>query len=169
MKLLTPHRNLLSPFSVVCIFPKACLPFQDSKIGKHYHVVYCTSFTQSSLWHPCHVLYVLWLFDGMDNSLAKSAVPKKCPLLLLGLSLQILTQTYPTVSVPGVICPFLRPPFFKARGLEGNMEFSRQKHWRLPFPSPGDLPDPGIKPGSPALQLDSSPSELPGKLQKSIR
>jgi len=87
---------------------------------------------------------------------------------LLGLNLQILTQTYPTVSVHGVFCPFLRPPFFNARGLEGNMEFSRQKHWRLPFPSLGDLPDPGIKPGSPALQLDSSPSELPGKLQKGI-
>ena len=36
------------------------------------------------------------------------------------------------------------------------MEFSRQKHWRrLPSPSPGDLPDPGIKPGSSALQADS--------------
>jgi len=31
------------------------------------------------------------------------------------------------------------------------MEFSRQEYWRgLPFPSPGDLPDPGIEPGSPA-------------------
>ena len=33
----------------------------------------------------------------------------------------------------------------------------------LPFPSPGDLPDPGIKPGSPALQADSLPTELQGK------
>jgi len=32
----------------------------------------------------------------------------------------------------------------------------------LPFPSPGDLPDPGIKPRSPALQADSLPSEPPG-------
>ena len=40
------------------------------------------------------------------------------------------------------------------------MEFSRQEYWGgLPFPSPGDLPDPGIKPGSPALQEESSPSE----------
>ena len=31
-----------------------------------------------------------------------------------------------------------------------------------PIPSPGDLPDPGIKPGSPALQADSLPAELPG-------
>ena len=40
------------------------------------------------------------------------------------------------------------------------MEFSRQEYWSgLPFPSPGDLPNPGIKPRSPALQADSFPSE----------
>ena len=33
----------------------------------------------------------------------------------------------------------------------------------LPFPSPGDLPSPGVEPGSPTLQADSLPSELPGK------
>ena len=41
-----------------------------------------------------------------------------------------------------------------------SMEFSRQEYWSgLPFPSPGDPPDPGIEPGSPALQADSLPSE----------
>ena len=41
------------------------------------------------------------------------------------------------------------------------MEFSRPEYWSgQPFPSPGDLPDPGIKLGSPALQVDSLPSEL---------
>ena len=46
------------------------------------------------------------------------------------------------------------------------MEFSRQEYCSgLPFPSPGDLPNPGIEPGSPTLQADSLPSELPGKLQ----
>ena len=44
------------------------------------------------------------------------------------------------------------------------MEFSRQENWSgLPFHSPGDLPITGIEPGSPALQTDSLPSELPGK------
>ena len=44
------------------------------------------------------------------------------------------------------------------------MGFSRQEHWSVePIPSPGDLPDPGIEPGSPALQADSLPSEQPGK------
>ena len=43
------------------------------------------------------------------------------------------------------------------------MEFSRQEYWSgLPFPSPGDLPDPGIEPGSPALWVDALPSEPPG-------
>ena len=44
------------------------------------------------------------------------------------------------------------------------MGFSRQEYWfGLPFPSSGNLPDPGIKPGSPTLQPDSLPTELPGK------
>jgi len=44
------------------------------------------------------------------------------------------------------------------------MGFSRQEYWSgLPFPSPGDLPDPGIKPGSPAFQADALTSEPPGK------
>ena len=44
-----------------------------------------------------------------------------------------------------------------------SMGFSRQGYWSvLPFPSPEDLPDPGIKPGSPALQLDALLSELLG-------
>ena len=44
-----------------------------------------------------------------------------------------------------------------------SMGFSRQEYWSgLPFPSPGDLPNPGIEPGSPALQADPLPSKPPG-------
>ena len=47
-----------------------------------------------------------------------------------------------------------------------SMEFSRQEYWSgLPFLSPGELPDSGIKPGSPALQAGALPSEPPGKLR----
>ena len=54
-------------------------------------------------------------------------------------------------------------PWTVARQAPLSMEFSRQKYWsELPFPSPGDLLDPGIEPGSPALQADSLPSEPPG-------
>ena len=47
-----------------------------------------------------------------------------------------------------------------------SMEFSRQEYWcGLPFPSLGNLADPEIEPGSPALQVDSLLSESPGKTQ----
>ena len=45
-----------------------------------------------------------------------------------------------------------------------SMGFSRQEYWSgLPFTSPGDLPDPGIEPRSPAFQADALPSKPPGK------
>ena len=45
-----------------------------------------------------------------------------------------------------------------------SMEFFRQEYWSgLPFPSPGDLPNPGIEPGYPALQANTLPSKPPGK------
>ena len=47
------------------------------------------------------------------------------------------------------------------------MEFSRQEYWSgLPFPSPGDLPNTGMEPGSPALWADALLSESPGSPKK---
>ena len=55
-------------------------------------------------------------------------------------------------------------PWTAAHQAPLSMRFSRQGYWRgLPFPSPGDLPNPGIKPGFPSLQADSLPTELQGK------
>ena len=49
------------------------------------------------------------------------------------------------------------------------MGFSRQEYWSgLPFSFPGDLPNSEIKPGSPALQADSLPTELQGKSQNTL-
>ena len=49
-----------------------------------------------------------------------------------------------------------------------SMGFSRQEYWSgLPFPSPGDLPNPGVEPGSSALQADALLSEPPEKSQVS--
>ena len=54
-------------------------------------------------------------------------------------------------------------PWTAAHQAPLSMGFSRQGYWSgLPFLSPGDLPDPGIEPGSPALQADSLPFELQG-------
>ena len=55
-------------------------------------------------------------------------------------------------------------PWTVAYQASQSMGFSRQEYWSgLPFPSPGDLPDPGIEPGSPALEADALPTEPPGK------
>ena len=56
--------------------------------------------------------------------------------------------------------PYQAPP---------SMGFSRQEYWSgLPFSSPGDLPDPGIEPRSPPLQVDTLLSEPPGKPKREI-
>ena len=61
-------------------------------------------------------------------------------------------------------CLTLCDPWTVAHQAPPSMGFSRQEYWSgLPFPSPGDLPDPGIEPRSPTLQADSLPSEPPGK------
>ena len=55
-------------------------------------------------------------------------------------------------------------PWTAAHQAPLSMGFLRQRYWRgFPYASPRDLPDSGIEPGSPALQADSSPTELPGK------
>ena len=65
-------------------------------------------------------------------------------------SMMCRAQLRPTLCWPRLLCPW----------------FSRQEFWSgLPFPPPGELPDPGIEPESPALQADSLPSELWGKSQ----
>ena len=66
----------------------------------------------------------------------------------------LLPQLCPCFAIPGTV----------AHQAPLSMEFSRQEYWSgLPFPSPGDLPHPGIKASSPALWEDSLLSEPPEK------
>ena len=59
------------------------------------------------------------------------------------------------------LCPILAIPWTVIHYAPPSMGFSRQECWSgLLFPSPEDLPDPGIEPGSPALQADSLQTEL---------
>ena len=61
-------------------------------------------------------------------------------------------------------CLTLCNPWTAAHQAPLSTEFSRQEDWsKYPFPSPGDLPDPGIEPRSPASQADSLSSEPRGK------
>ena len=65
-----------------------------------------------------------------------------------------VTQPCPTNSLPPMDCS---PPVSSSHGI------LQARYWsELPFPSPGDLPDPGIKPRSPSLQADALTSEPPG-------
>ena len=67
------------------------------------------------------------------------------------------------------LCPTLAILWTEACQAPLSMGFSRQEYWSgLPFPSPGDLPDPGIEPGSPELQADDLPTELWGKPRHTV-
>ena len=65
---------------------------------------------------------------------------------------------------------FFATPWTIAHQASLSMGFSRQESWSgLPFPSPVDLPDPRIEPGSPALQADALSSEPPGKQKLTLK
>ena len=79
-----------------------------------------------------------------------------------------LTNDYTCVSLLSCVRLFVTP-WTVVYEAPPSMGFSRQEYWSgLPFPSPGDLPDPGIKPQSPALQADTLPSKPPGKCSLGI-
>ena len=100
--------------------------------------------------------------------------PWHLPMYFLTMDLTILTTLYKGnqqyLSAPNV-CEWSRSvvsdsaiPWTVVYQASLSMRFSRQEYWSgLPFPSPGDLPDPGIEPRSPALQADALTSEPPGK------
>ena len=67
-----------------------------------------------------------------------------------------------------VVSDSLRPHGLATLHAPLSVGFSTQEYWSgLPFPSPEDLPHPGIEPGSPVLQVDSLLTETPGKPQTS--
>ena len=68
-------------------------------------------------------------------------------------------------------CPTLCDPMDSSlHQAPPSMGFSRQEYWSgLPFPSPGNLPDPGNEPRSPILYTDASLSEPPGKVRMCVQ
>ena len=91
--------------------------------------------------------------------------------------LQVANKPMKRCSTKLVICVLSRSvvsdsetPWTVAFRLLCSWGFSSQKYWSgLPCPPPGNLPNPGIEPGSPALQADSLPAELPGKREIQIK
>ena len=73
-----------------------------------------------------------------------------CPLAFLGGG-----------ALVSLLCLTLVTPWTVARQTPLSMEFPKQEYWsRLPFPTPGDLPNPGTEPGSPVLKANSLPTKL---------
>ena len=94
--------------------------------------------------------------DGMEIPLkTRNKTPYDLAIPLLGMYPEVkVTQSYPTLC---------NSKYYSQPG-SSSMEFSRQEYWSgLPCPPPGDLPNPGIKLQSPALQADSLPTEPLGK------
>ena len=106
--------------------------------------------------------------------------PRKRPFRCSLCRLRLSAAPSPTCQLTLSVCPelpllrvkmeslscvcLLATPWPVAHQAPLSMGFSRQEYWsRVPCPPPGDFPDPGTEPGSPALQADSLPSELPGK------
>ena len=98
------------------------------------------SVVSDSLWP--HGLYSSWNSPGQNTGVG---------------SLSLLQGIFPTQGLnPGLLCCW--------QILYQLSHQEAQEHWSgQPVPSPADLPDPGIEPGSPALQADSLPTELSGK------
>ena len=86
--------------------------------------------------------------------------------MLKSRDITLLTKVYTvkSESESEVVSNCLRSCGLAAHQAPPSMGFSGQEYWSgLPFPSPGDLPNPGIEPRSPMLRADSLPSEPPGK------
>ena len=115
------------------------------KPKRNTHSVLGYALMKVSMFHFCQYLLNEWIysfllsmiFDAVHSE-SESKVAQSCPTLC-----DPMDCSPPGSSVHGIL---------------------QQEYWSgLPFPSPGDLPNPGIKPRSPALQADVLPSEPPGK------
>ena len=98
-------------------------------------------------------LIKLWFdvcqFQKFSSSISSNIVSVSCSLSFLSFLYQLLNHVQLFAPLWTVAC-----------WVPLSMEFTRQQYWSgLPFPSPGHLPDPGIEPGSPELQVDSLPFE----------
>ena len=106
------------------------------------------------------------LCDPIDQQPTRLLCPWDSPVKNTGVGCHFLLQCMKVKSESEVTqwCPTFCDPMDYSLSGSPSMGFSRQEYWSgLPFPSPGDLPYPGIEPGSPALQADSLPTEPLGE------
>ena len=105
----------------------------------------------------------LTLYDPIDSSPPNSSVPEILQTRIVEwVAISFSNACMHAKSLQ--LCPTLCDPMDSSPQAPLSTGFSREESWSgLPFPSPGDLPDPGIEHRPPALQADSLPSEPPGK------
>ena len=124
--------------------------FKNGSLFNHFHVSkesrLFDTLTQAQIF--CH---------GVEMARVQILIKRHCD----GMGLYF--QRKGTVKLLSRVWLFMTPRTV-AYQIPPSMEFSRQEYWSgLPLPSSGALSDPGIEPGSPALQADALPSEPPGK------
>ena len=153
------------------------LCFTSSKMGRHCRILskgvtMILLHFKGSIWT---LYWTVWDFPVVKNLPAsldgRRVWGRKGTCICMAESLccppEIITAlltSYKVKSEVAQLCPILCGPLGCAFQAPPSMGFSRQEYWSgLPFPSPGDLPNPGIEPKPPALQEDSLLSEPPGK------
>ena len=137
---------------------------------KHFHETLREICIVHEVLPPCHHKFTSSESSGLPTHRSWLLWPWAHPLRLRASGFSFLkgdNSLYPIrlvkVKVKSVVSDSATP-WTVAHQAPPFMGFSRQEYWsRLPFPSPRDLPDPGIEPGSPALQADALTSEPPGK------
>ena len=143
---------------------QSCCPMGHSK---HSVNAYCHAkphpLHMTHTWYVCPNSSLISFCVLLPWSDGAHSVPSVETLLLFKKNL-IKVVVSPTYSPMLSHVQLFAAPWAVAHWASLSMEFSRQEYWSgLPFPSPGYLPDPGIKHRSPILQADSLPSEQPGK------
>ena len=123
---------------------------------------FISTFISKHIAHPCYkrMLILRNNFSLNVPILTRAHVIQQCSSLS---SWCQITKDYEWVKLLSCVRLFATP-WTVAYQVPPSMEFSRQEYWSgLPFPSPGDLPNPGIEPRSPTLQANALLSEPPGK------
>ena len=146
--------KLLLNFKSIC--------YSVINLQKPFISVLCCLFTISHVFHFWHSYTILHSYSENANyGTLKFFLGSSVPFLHL-FSLILLCVCVEVKLLSRV--RLFATPWTVVYQAPQSMGFSRQEYWSgVSFPSPGDLPDPGIKPRSPALQADALPSEPPGK------
>ena len=133
------------------------------------------SIQPETLWPKGIAFNHIWQFEApvLERSVPSSQLLiSKFPVDRVQCCFRKKSRLYYTTCVLTCFSPFqlFETQWTIARQAPLSLGFSRQEYWSgLPCTTPGGFPDPGIKPGSPALQLDSLPSSLSKKDIKKIK